>query len=179
MTYIDPNLDTRNVTDEFKGLPTEEIRDAVRSRTLGFAVAMVNWTGDFNFSSLVRSANSFGAEKVYYVSEKSRWDKRGAQGTYNYTDVEWVASEEGLVEAAKRDDFTMVALEQTSVAVGLYDYVFPERPMLVLGNESVGVSDELLSKIDNHVVIPSVGSTRSLNAAVAGSVAMSWVASKR
>jgi len=40
--------DTRNVIDEFKGLPNEKIKEIIKSRTLPFSVAMQHMEHDFN-----------------------------------------------------------------------------------------------------------------------------------
>lgn len=173
--YTDPNTDPRNIIDEFKGMPSEVIRSKVQDRTLGFAIAMVNWSGDFNFSGLVRSANNFGAKHVFYVSEKRRWDKRGAQGTYNYTNVDWAGNDENnLFNLAKDFGYIPIAVEQSEKAISLYNFEMPLAPLFILGSESEGLTENMLNQIESHIVIPGVGSTRSLNAAVAGSVVMSF-----
>ena len=53
----------------------------------------------------------------------------------------------------------------------LYEFEFQPGDVLVFGKESVGLDDEIFSRVDqHHVTIPMVGATRSLN--LANSVAI-------
>ena len=176
MTYLDPNTDPRNVTDEFKGMETENIRDIVRSRTFPYAAAMVNWENDFNFSGMVRTANAMGCRKIYYVAPKRKWDKRGAQGTYNYTDVEYCASEEELFDRLEEDNWQPIAIEQSGRSAPLWVFDIHERMCFVFGAESTGLTPEAIEKCDKAVFIPQYGSTRSLNAAVASGIVLAKAA---
>ena len=53
----------------------------------------------------------------------------------------------------------------------LYD-VQLKKVAVVIGNESKGVSKEILEKVDKHIKIPMLGKTESLNASVAASIIM-------
>ena len=53
----------------------------------------------------------------------------------------------------------------------LYD-VQLKKVAVVIGNESKGVSKEILEKVDTHIKIPMLGKTESLNASVAASIIM-------
>ena len=46
--------DPRNVIDEFKGVPTEQIKQILQARANPFSVLMEHWVGDFNISLLDR-----------------------------------------------------------------------------------------------------------------------------
>lgn len=71
--------------------------------------------------------------------------------------------------------FTVVALEQTSNSVSLHSYTFPKKTCIVLGNERMGISAEVLHQVDDCVEIPQFGRVRSLNVHVSGSLAV-WKA---
>jgi tRNA G18 (ribose-2'-O)-methylase SpoU len=61
-------------------------------------------------------------------------------------------------------------------AVPLEGQALPERAVLVLGEESAGLTDDLLAQCDLLVSITQYGSTRSLNVAAAGAIAMhAWM----
>ena len=53
----------------------------------------------------------------------------------------------------------------------IYD-VNLKKVAIIIGNESNGVSEELLNKADGHIKIPMLGKTESLNASVAASIVM-------
>jgi RNA methyltransferase, TrmH family len=46
-------------------------------------------------------------------------------------------------------------------------FQFPEKGILVIGNEAQGISDDVLSKVTHQIKIPAFGGAESLNAAVA------------
>ncbi len=110
-----------NVADHFKGNSVAEIRQTLKDNAHPFAVAMENWTSDFNFSSLVRNANGFNAKEVFYIGDK-KVDRRGMTGTHNYTDVKWMETIEDFLSS--RNDYVFVAIDNvpgsvSSPAVGV------------------------------------------------------------
>jgi TrmH family RNA methyltransferase len=52
----------------------------------------------------------------------------------------------------------------------LYSTTFPQSGILILGNESKGISDELLTVIDHQIEIPKRGGAESLNVSMACSI---------
>ena len=69
----------------------------------------------------------------------------------------------------KRDAYEIVVTSlQTQNYI--YDISFAKKNVIVIGNESKGVSKETMELADKKVKIPMIGRTESLNAAVAASV---------
>jgi TrmH family RNA methyltransferase len=55
----------------------------------------------------------------------------------------------------------------------------PERAVLLIGNESRGISPEAMAQVTHPVLIPNIGGTaESLNAAVAAGILMHWMVGK-
>ena len=52
----------------------------------------------------------------------------------------------------------------------IYDLNLKEKSVIVIGNESQGVSDEILEIADVKTKIPMIGRSESLNAGVAASI---------
>ena len=50
---------------------------------------MEHWNGDFNISTLIRNANAFNIEKVYYLGKK-KIDRRGSVGTHHYVSINYL-----------------------------------------------------------------------------------------
>ena len=72
----------------------------------------------------------------------------------------------------KKNGYSIIGMEQTSSSVQLSNFSFPEKVVLLLGDEKKGVPVELLDVIDYCVEIPQFGVTRSLNVHVCGSLAI-------
>ena len=75
--------DTRNVTDQYRGLSVDDIKADMQRRAFAFHVAIENFQHDFNIGSIVRSANAFNAAAVHIIGKK-HWNKRGAMATDKY-----------------------------------------------------------------------------------------------
>lgn len=131
---------------------------------------MTQMVGDFNISSVIRSANAFGAERVYYVGRR-RYDKRGTVGTYHYTDVVHCKDYDDFLDTIPTQS-SLVALENNTAyeTSDLRTFDWPINPIIILGEEGYGLTDEILSQVDNIVTIPDWGSVRSINAACAASI---------
>ena len=76
----------RNVIDRYKSMTDEQIRQDLLKTKNPISVCMEHWQGDFNISTLIRNANAFNVEKVFYLGKK-RIDIRGAVGSHHYIDI--------------------------------------------------------------------------------------------
>jgi tRNA G18 (ribose-2'-O)-methylase SpoU len=72
----------------------------------------------------------------------------------------------------ERNEIAPVAVEIASPPAFLPGDRFPERSVLVLGNEGAGLPPDVLSRCAGVVTIPQHGPVPCLNVAVAGSIAM-------
>jgi tRNA G18 (ribose-2'-O)-methylase SpoU len=168
--------DSRNVLDIYKGWSEEEIQQNLRTYPL--LVCMMQLTGDFNIGTVVRNANAFGAQSVFYIGNK-KWDRRGAVGTYHYTNVRHYPTWDQFYAYSKGFGFSIVGLEITEDAIDIREFTWPEKTAIVLGEENLGLSDTVLEQCDYVVKIPQFGSVRSLNAGVASGIAMFTYISQR
>jgi tRNA G18 (ribose-2'-O)-methylase SpoU len=174
-TTTNNSNDNRNIADRYKydrlvKWTTEMIKSDLQQKSFPFAVMMENFVGDFNLSSVLRSCNAMNGREMFYLGRK-QYDRRGTVGTHHYTDLINVKTREELLKLKER--YTFVALENSvAQAEAIYDFVWPENPLIIIGEEGVGITPETLALCDKFVFIPQYGSVRSLNAAVAGSIAM-------
>ncbi len=166
--------DIRNVLDVFKNKPVDRIKNILKNKHMPFSVLMSQIEGDFNFGTVIRNANNFGAKSVYYYG-KRRFDKRSAVGTYNYTDVKYLTSINDILEL--KTQYNFIGLENNISKSNHYDLRNFEWPnnklsLIIIGEEKNGISDQLLDLCDYTLEIPNYGSTRSINAGCASSIAM-------
>jgi tRNA G18 (ribose-2'-O)-methylase SpoU len=162
--------DLRNVKDQFKGLPEQEIRDYLNKNKPPAAILMGQLEGDFNFSNVIRSANSFGIADIFYFGKK-RFDRRGAVGVHHYVNLTYLTSSEEIQELKNKYQF--VGFENNiEDTVLLNKFQWPTNPIICLGEECNGLPDEIMELLDYKVEIPSFGSVRSLNAGTAAGIAM-------
>jgi tRNA G18 (ribose-2'-O)-methylase SpoU len=168
--YDERFLWQRNVRDCYRALSTEEIKADLKAKALPCAVLMAQIEHDFNFGCLVRNANAFGAEAVYYYGRR-HWDRRAAQGTYRYTDVIHLPSIEAV--SALKERYAFVGLENNiNGTTPLQDFQWPEKPLLCFGEEKDGLQPEILALLDHLVEISMRGSVRSINVGAASAAAL-------
>ncbi|KAK6293826.1 hypothetical protein J4Q44_G00361520, partial [Coregonus suidteri] len=75
-----------------------------------------------------------------------------------------------FLQLKKREGYCIVGVEQTANSQSLQDYRFPEKTLLLLGNEREGIPANLLQLLDVCVEIPQRGVIRSLNVHVSAAL---------
>jgi len=170
---------TRNVIDEFKELPNEEIHKRLDERSNGFAVLMTHITGDFNIGTVLRSANFHGAREFFYSGRK-KYDRRGAVGVHNYTPMQHIGDTQNILRL--KDRYTLIGLENNipgTISIHEFGWNTTKPPCIVVGEECDGIPQEVLAMCDAFVEIPNFGSVRSMNVGSAASIAMHDYVSKK
>lgn len=158
-----------NVADRFKSHTVEEIKQELQRTAHPFAVCMENWRGEFNFSTLVRNANVFNAKEVFYMGDK-KWDKRGAQGVYNYTEVKWLPTIDDFIKLKER--YAIIAVDNIDGAIPISSYSPVPNTLFVFGSEGTGLTPAIQKMCDQLIYIEQFGSVRSLNCGVASGIVM-------
>lgn len=167
--------DSRNVIDRYRYWTMDAIVADLDEQRHAFQVAIENWQHDMNIGSIVRSANAFAADTVHIVGRR-RWNKRGAMVTDRYQHVEHHESVESLAAWAKAEGLPIIAIDNVPGCVPMETFVWPERCVMLFGQEGPGLSDEAIEAAEAVVEITQYGSTRSINASAAAAVTMySWV----
>jgi len=178
-SHFDPELlehgDTRNVIDRYRYWRTEAIKEDLDIQRHPFHVAIENWQHDMNIGSIVRSANAFGADTVHIVGRR-RWNKRGAMVTDRYQHVEHREDIDALIAWASEQGVPIIAIDNVPGCVPMETFNWPERCVMLFGQEGPGLTAEAIAAAQSVVEITQYGSTRSINASAAAAVAMySWV----
>jgi tRNA G18 (ribose-2'-O)-methylase SpoU len=181
--FYDPELlergDTRNVIDRYRYWTMAAIVADLDEKRNPFHVAIENWQHDMNIGSIVRSANAFGADTVHIIGRK-RWNKRGAMVTDRYQHVMYHPDVAAFAAWARAQALPIIAIDNLPGSVIIETFEFPERCVLLFGQEGPGLSPEAVAAGDALVEISQFGSTRSINASAAAAVTMhAWVLQHR
>lgn len=164
-------IDSRNVTDEFKGKDQAAIVKILDDRGVDLEIAIENTLRDFNMGTIVRSANAFGVRHIHVIGRK-QWNKRGVMMTDKYLSIEYHASAEAFAVMARSKKKAIVAIDNVSGSTPLTTTLLPKNCILLFGQEGPGLSAELLAVASKIVAIEQLGSTRSLNVGVAAGIVM-------
>lgn len=161
----------KNVHDFLQTLDVEDIKDYCKRHTIPHALAMMHVDGDFNLGTVVRNANFFGFERVYYIGGGKQYDRRPTVGTHLYTPMEYYKTVDEFFTAIE-GKYSPVAVENNInyTCHNYHDYQYPDRTVLIFGEEQFGLSDSMLTRCMGIVTIPSAGSVRSLNVGTASGI---------
>lgn len=138
---------------------------------LSTGLVLVSITDPGNMGTLLRSAVAFGSQTVVIVdgcdpySPKVIQSSAGAVAQINILQWSW----EKLLKNKK--DFTLCALV---VKDGQAPETFKDKNdlLLVVGNEAHGLSQDQINDCEAQLTLPMNKNTESLNAAIAGSIAL-------
>ena len=159
--------------DELKAdRPT--LKEVEQIPRLPISILVENVRSVHNVGSIFRTADGFGAKKIYltgYTAFPPRQDlSKTALGAEK--SVPWEHFENPLeaAEKIKSLGIKLVGIEQSLCSINIHEYNWDFPCCFILGNEVSGVSDELLNLAEDHVEIPMFGIKQSLNVSVAGGV---------
>lgn len=172
MTEIDDVLssnDTRNVTDEFKGMSVDAIKSVLDTRRNDLEIAIENLERDFNMGTIVRTANAFNVSTIHVVGRR-QWNKRGAMVTDRYMNIRYHSDIQSFVDAVKGR--SVIGIDNIEGSQPLSQVSLPRDAILVFGSEGSGLSQTMINKCQQLVAIEQFGSTRSINVGVASGVVM-------
>lgn len=163
--------DTRNVIDKYKGLSVEEIKKDLETSRHNFHIAVENFQHDFNIGTIARNANAFNAAGIHIIG-KRHWNRRGAMKTEAYMNVLHHKNVQDFVNWAKENNLRLIAIDNQKGAKNLNNTQLSKGSVLVFGNESNGLSEEMVGACEEMIAIEQFGSTRSVNVGVASGILM-------
>ncbi|HEV3340952.1 MAG TPA: TrmH family RNA methyltransferase [Pirellulales bacterium] len=139
-------------------------------------VACPPMRSNINLSRIVRTAGCCGVGQIICCGNARIIDKiaRDSVDDENPTAVE-IQVRRTLappLKELKQTGYRLVGLEQTTGSRCLYDYRFERRSVLVVGNERLGLDDEILRLVDDAVEIPVYGLPYAYNVATAAAMAL-------
>ena len=142
---------------------------------LPISILVENVRSVHNVGSIFRSADGFGAEKIYlsgYTAYPPREDlHKTALGSEDAVPWEYFENPLDAANTIKNAGISLVLIEQTQQSQVMYDMDWKFPVCFVVGNEVIGVSEELSNLADIHAEIPMRGVKQSLNVSVATGVA--------
>uniref|UniRef100_A0A2K6MVM6 tRNA (guanosine(18)-2'-O)-methyltransferase TARBP1 n=1 Tax=Rhinopithecus bieti TaxID=61621 RepID=A0A2K6MVM6_RHIBE len=128
-----------------------------------------------NLGGLCRTCEVFGASALVVGSLQCISDKQFQH--LSVSAEQWLPLVEvkpphliDYLQQKKTEGYTIIGVEQTAKSLDLTQYCFPEKSLLLLGNEREGIPANLIQQLDVCVEIPQQGIIRSLNVHVSGAL---------
>jgi 23S rRNA (guanosine2251-2'-O)-methyltransferase len=135
-----------------------------------------------NTGSIFRTAEGLGVSKIILVGTTPAPLDRFGRKRSDFAKIS-LGSEEMLewecrkdikeaIQELKKNDFQIIALEQTDKSIDIKEFKAREKFALIVGNEVDGVSPEALELSEQVVEIPMQGEKESLNVSVSTGIAL-------
>lgn len=134
-------------------------------------VACPPMRSNVNLSRIVRAASCCGVRRVI-CSGSVKVLAEIARDTGDAVQVEVHRTLPPVLERLRGEGFELVGLEQTTHSRPLPEFSFQRRTVLVVGNERLGLVEEVLRLLDHAVEIPVWGLPFSHNVATAAAMAL-------
>lgn len=164
-----PPEDRRNVIDHYKYWKHEAILADLDTKRSDLVLVCENFAYDFNIATVIRNANAFLPACIWIVGRKS-YDRRGTVGMHKYEHIEHASSIDEVLE--QYPSHRIVAIDNVGNAEPIDTYRWRSKTLMILGQESIGVSNTSLNAAHDIVYIPQLGSVRSLNVGTASGIAL-------
>jgi tRNA G18 (ribose-2'-O)-methylase SpoU len=126
----------------------------------------------YNVGSVFRLADAVAAEKVYLCGDTltppNPRIKKASIDTWKWVKWQWAPSAKVALEqlTINNQQLTIIAVEQDPRSKPFYKVRYEFPIAIVVGNETTGVSKEVLDIADSIVELPMWGVNRSLNVMV-------------
>lgn len=146
------------------------IPEQLELNQLSSGVALTRIADPGNMGTLIRSAAAFGKKTVVAIEGCDPWSPKTVQasaGTIAFVNIFQISWDE-LVKN-KRDLSLVALIVQNGKQPSELNL---ENALLVVGSEAHGIPDKWIKQCDEKMTLPMPGKTESLNAAIAGSIAL-------
>ena len=134
-------------------------------------VACAPLRSNVNLSRIVRLASCCGVPKLICCGTAKVIGKIARDGA-DAIEIEVHRTLPPVLKELKRQNYTLVGLEQTTGSTDIHNFTFERRTALVVGNERTGLTDDVLGLLDHVVEIPVYGLPYSYNVATATTMAL-------
>lgn len=137
----------------------------------------------------MRTADAMGIQKIYFTGYtptpidrfgRARKDfTKASLGAEEYISWEQEENFTDLCKKLKKDQFHILAIEQSEQSVDIRKFKLSKKAAFVLGNEVEGLSSDELSLCNSIAEIPMFGKKESLNVSVAAGIALFEILHKK
>jgi tRNA G18 (ribose-2'-O)-methylase SpoU len=144
-------------------------RELAKPREL--IVACTAMRSNVNLSRIVRLAGCCGITRII-TSGRPKVDPKVARDAAETVSIEAHRSLPPVLKGFRGGGYRLVGLEQATESQNLHEYGFRRRTVLVIGNERMGLTDDILAELDDVVEIPVWGLPYSYNVSTATTMAV-------
>ncbi len=163
---------------EYDLLPSIKQGDTVTNEpwtaSVHYKVALDNFRSAFNVGSIFRICDSVGFEEVllggYSPGKSHSGVVKTAMGATNWIPEVVCADLQKSLLNHQLDGYQIIGLETIDGASNIDSFLWPQKAVIVLGNEEQGISQSIMQRCTKFIQIPMFGRKNSINVANAFSI---------
>jgi len=150
----------------------ERIKNVLNCRMKNLTVLVEDVNKPHNLSAILRTCDAAGVFEANFISKKElvKTFNSTAQGSQKWVKLNNHDSTKSAISELKKNGFILYGTTLNSESIDYRNFDYSENTCFVLGAEKWGLSDELISMVDQSIFIPMRGMVQSLNVSVAASI---------
>jgi len=150
----------------------ERIKNVLNCRMKNLTVLVEAVNKPHNLSAILRTCDAAGVFEANFICEKDKVKtfNSTAQGSQKWVKLNNHETTISAVSELKKKGFKLYGTTLNERSTDYRNFDYSENTCFVLGAEKWGLSDELISKVDESIFIPMSGMVQSLNVSVAASI---------
>lgn len=159
----------------------KKIKQVMSFRQRGLTIVIEDIYDPHNAAAIWRTCDAYGVGKVCLIFDKQkafdpkRIGKSSSATANKWLDFEIFSSTQECLADLKKQGFSIVATVLNKQATNLYEFAWPKKIALLVGNEHSGLSEQAIKLSDYQVYIPMQGMVQSLNLSVATAIFISEI----
>ncbi|APD06670.1 hypothetical protein UJ101_01144 [Flavobacteriaceae bacterium UJ101] len=161
---------------QFRQLEHHEVQNFTTSKEIILFIEPIS--SPENIGGIFRIAEAMGVQKIYWKNvlldlsnKKITKISRNTNQKILYQNV----TDYSILNELQKQGFQISALELTTHAQNIHHSTFPNKLVLIIGNEAHGVSKEALALCDSTYFIPMYGENSSMNLVVSLGIALNSI----
>jgi len=159
----------------------EKIKKMAQKRIKNFVVVLEDIKDKHNAGAILRTCDAFGIPFVYFIFDKvAGYDPyelvSSSVGSSKWIVYEIFSKEKyenpafECIKKLREEDFKIIATVVDEKALSIFEFNWPQKSALFLGNEVNGLSEEVIKNSDFKLYIPMMGMVESLNVSVSAGI---------
>lgn len=150
----------------------ERIKNVLNCRMKNLSVLVEAVNKPHNLSAILRTCDAAGVFEANFICEKDKVKtfNSTAQGSQKWVKLNNHETTISAVSELKKKGFKLYGTTLNERSTDYRNFDYSENTCFVLGAEKWGLSDQLISKVDESIFIPMSGMVQSLNVSVAASI---------
>lgn len=158
-----------------------KIKAVLARRQKNLAVIIEDIYDPHNAAAIWRTCEAYGVAKVHLIFDKQepfdpkRIGKSSSATANKWLDFEIYKKTSDCLPKLKKQGFKIIATVLDKQARNLYEFAWPGKIALLVGNEHSGLSEQAIKLSDYQVYIPMQGMVQSLNVSVATAIFLSEI----